>query len=67
MTHTAAHARGGRSVREDPVPGGAAAHDAGADVGLQRGGRAHRERRAPGRALLLRQPRRGQERRHAER
>lgn len=53
-------------MRQDSVPSGAAAIDPRADVGLQRGGGAHRERGAPRRALLLRQPRRGQERRHAK-
>lgn len=62
-----AHSRSRRGVRKDPVPSGAAAEHARADVGLQRRGRAHRERGAAGRALLLRQPRRGQERRYAER
>lgn len=54
-------------MRQDPLPGGAVAQHPRADVGLQRRGGAGGERRPAGRALLLREPRRGQERRDAER
>ena len=62
----APNSRSRRSLCQDSLPGGAAPQQLGHHVGLLRRGRAGREQREAGRALLLRQQGRGQERGHEQ-